>query len=47
MSEKSDSAKLQVAAPKPYKKPTLVKGPVLTAVTASTPVHVSGPAAPD
>ena len=45
MSDKSDSAKLQVAAPKPYKKPTLVKGPVLTEVTASTPVHVvSGPA---
>lgn len=38
MSDKSDGAKLRVAAPKPYKKPTLVKGPVLTNVTAQAPV---------
>jgi len=34
MFDKSDSAKSLVAAPKPYLKPTLVKGPVLTNVTA-------------
>ena len=30
----SDRAKLQDGALKPYKKPTLIKGPVLSAVTA-------------
>ena len=34
MFDKSDSAKSWAAAPKPYLKPTLVKGPVLTNVTA-------------
>jgi hypothetical protein len=34
--DKSDRAKLQAAAPKPYQRPTLVKGPVLTNVTATT-----------
>ncbi len=41
MSNKSDSAKLQVPSLKPYSKPTLVKGPVLTNVT-STDSTVSG-----
>ncbi|MGO9948134.1 MAG: hypothetical protein ACLPWG_14940 [Steroidobacteraceae bacterium] len=36
MSNKSDGAKLRVAAAKPYEKPSLVKGPVLTNVTAQT-----------
>jgi hypothetical protein len=30
----SDRAKSQSAAPKPYQKPTLVKGPMLAQVTA-------------
>jgi hypothetical protein len=43
MRAKSKSAKLLVAAPKSYQKPTLVKGPVLTNVTAAKQL-VSGPA---
>ncbi len=38
MSDKTDNAKLRVAAPKPYKKPSLLKGPVLSNVTAQAPV---------
>ena len=34
MTIKSDHAKATVATPKPYTKPTLVKGAVLSAVTA-------------
>jgi hypothetical protein len=41
MLAKSESAKSLVAAPKTYRKPTLVKGPVLTGVTAAKQV-VSG-----
>jgi hypothetical protein len=36
-----DRAKLQGAAPKPYQKPTPVKGPMLAQVTADT-ATVSG-----
>ena len=32
---KPDSSKSKRAAPKPYKRPTLAKGPVLAAVTAA------------
>jgi len=35
MLRKSDGAKSQVAAPKRYHKPTLAKGPTLSAVTAA------------
>jgi hypothetical protein len=38
MLQKSDGPKLLGAASKPYQKPVLVKGPVLTNVTASTTV---------
>jgi hypothetical protein len=34
MLDKPDSSKSQRAAPKPYERPTLAKGPVLAAVTA-------------
>jgi hypothetical protein len=40
MQNKSDRAATQVLAPKPYEKPTLVKGAVLAAVTAAK--NVSG-----
>jgi hypothetical protein len=44
MSNKSEHAKATVATPKPYTKPTLVKGAVLSAVTAQSPVsgRISG-----
>jgi hypothetical protein len=38
---KSDNSKSQVAAPRPYQKPNLVKGPLLANVTA-VPKTVSG-----
>jgi hypothetical protein len=38
MLDKPDSSKSQHAAPKPYERPTLAKGPVLAAVTAQTSV---------
>jgi len=38
MLQKSDDVKLLRTASKPYQKPTLVKGPVLTHVTADTAV---------
>jgi hypothetical protein len=36
MLDKSDRAKSAVAAPKPYRKPTLIRGPVLANVTAAS-----------
>jgi hypothetical protein len=45
MLQKSDDVKLLRTASKPYQKPTLVKGPVLTNVTADT--LVSGGPAPE
>lgn len=38
MSDKSRTLGPQAAAPKPYQKPTLTKGPVLTNVTAAKTV---------
>ena len=38
----SDQQELHPAKRKAYQKPTLVKGPLLTSVTAATPVTVSG-----
>ena len=38
MLDKPDSSKPQRAAPKPYERPTLAKGPVLAAETAQTSV---------
>jgi hypothetical protein len=41
MLDKPDSSKSQRAAPKPYERPTLAKGPVLASVTAM-PASPSG-----
>jgi hypothetical protein len=38
MSKDADGAKWRSDAPKPYQKPTLIKGPVLSSVTAASTV---------
>ena len=43
MSDKSRKLEPEVAAPKPYQKPTLTKGPVLTNVTAAKTVSGVSP----
>jgi hypothetical protein len=42
MTTKTDNPQSRRSAPKPYQKPTLLKGPLLAKVTAQVPV-VSGP----
>lgn len=46
MTTKSSQQELHPAKRKAYQKPTLVKGPLLTSVTAAPPVTVSGQPVP-
>jgi hypothetical protein len=46
MTTKTDSPQSRRSAPKPYQKPTLITGPLLTKVTAQVPLPVSGTPAP-
>ena len=44
MTAKIETPKPARSMPKPYRKPSLVKGPLLTKVTAATPVSGAPPA---